>query len=121
MRRANSSRRAVSCSGRSSSFLHFRIQPPCGLRQGDRVSCVNLAPNPGIVESPIGVLPARARATICVIDGCAYTPPTCPPHANQRECPMLTMRIAVGGVVALYAVATASWLLGLLVIEVFGM
>jgi hypothetical protein len=32
---------------------------------------------------------------------------------------MLTMRIAVGGVVALYAVATVCWLLGLLVIELF--
>jgi hypothetical protein len=94
MRRANSSRRAVSCSGRSSSFLHFRIQPPCGLRQGDRVSCVNLAPNPGIVESLLGVLPARPCATICVIGGCAYTPtyasPSCPPtgvpHADHEDC-----------------------------------
>jgi hypothetical protein len=121
MRRANSSRRAVSWPGRSSSFLHFRIQPPCGLRQGDRVSCVNLAPNPGIVESLLGVLSARPCATICVIGGCAYTPPFASPHAHLLESPMLTMRIAVGGVVALYAVATASWLLGLLVIELFNL
>jgi hypothetical protein len=94
MRRANSSRRAVSWPGRSSSFLHFRIQPPGGRGRGDRVSCVNLAPTSGIVESLHGVLPARLRAAICAISGRAYSspfaptscPPTGVPHAVHEDC-----------------------------------